>query len=88
MEHMHPQQDSNTTFENGSTVDMASKEQHQRLLQRGMRWLYAGAGLMALSLAINFLMFHNDQSFTYLMYVITSAGALCVMKSMADIFGI
>lgn len=65
----------------------AAKIQHQRLFQRGMRWLCGGVGLLGLSLIVNFLLFHSDQSFTWLMYGMTSAGILCLIKSMADIFG-
>jgi multisubunit Na+/H+ antiporter MnhB subunit len=65
----------------------AAKMQHQRLFQRGMRWLCGGVGLLGLSLVVNFLLFQSDQSFTWLMYGMTSAGILCLIKSMADIFG-
>lgn len=65
----------------------AAKLQHQRLFQRGMRWLCGGVGLLGLSLVVNFLLFQSDQSFTWLMYGMTSAGILCLIKSMADIFG-
>jgi len=75
----------NSTYEENS--DDATKLQHQRLFQRGMRWLCGGVGLLGLSLIVNFLLFQSDQSFTWLMYGMTSAGILCLIKSMADIFG-
>lgn len=64
-----------------------SKEQHRIALKRGMRWLAVGVVLMGLSFAVNFLLFHTETSFTISMYLLTSAGLICIMKSMADILG-
>lgn len=64
-----------------------SKEQHQAVFQRGLRWLGVGVFLMAISFAVNFLLFQSEQSFHVPMYVMTSAGLICIVKSMADILG-
>ncbi|MFN7326212.1 MAG: hypothetical protein ACK5SQ_06495 [Chitinophagales bacterium] len=91
MEPLHPPTSSaNSSHYEVNSPSMsndAAKLQHQRLFQRGMRWLCGGVGLLGLSLVINFLLFQSDQSFTWLMYGMTSAGILCLIKSMADIFG-
>lgn len=64
-----------------------SKEQHGVIFQRGLKWLAIGVFLMAISFAINFLLFQSEQSFHVPMYVMTSAGLICIVKSMADILG-
>ena len=65
----------------------ADQEKHRRLFQRGLRWLCAGGTLLLLSVSLNFLLFHSDQSFVSIMYIMTTLGAICVMKSMVDILG-
>lgn len=65
----------------------ARQEEHRRLFKRGMSWMCAGVALMGLSFLINFVLFHSDQSFVTIMYVMTSLGTICIVKSLADILG-
>ncbi len=87
----HPTTDQNSSdalLEPVATLPgSVSKEEHQRLFQRGLKWLCGGTALMGLSFGINFLLFHSDQSFITAMYVLTSVGAVCLMKGLADILG-
>ncbi len=71
----------------GTTSDPGSKDKHQRLFERGLIWLGIGVFLMALSFGINFLLFQSDKSFLNAMYILTSLGAVCIMKGLADILG-
>ena len=64
-----------------------SNADHQRLFKRGLRWLALGAFLMLSSFAINFMLFDSNTSFVTIMYVMTSLGALCFMKCLADMLG-
>ena len=82
---MEPTPQSNQEFVPDETS--LSKEQHRIAFKRGMRWLALGVFLMAMSFVVNFLLFHTEQSFTVAMYLLTSAGLICIMKSMADILG-
>lgn len=68
-------------------TDAATKEKYRHLFQRGLVWLGAGAVLMVLSFAINLLLFHSETSFSTTMYVLTSLGAACMVKGIADIMG-
>lgn len=70
-----------------AATDPVQKEQHQRLFQRGLIWLGAGIFFMALSFGINFFLFQADHSFTTAMYVLTSLGAVLILKGLADILG-
>jgi hypothetical protein len=64
------------------------KEKHARLLQRGMIWIAAGVVVCGLSFAIQYLLFHSgDQSLISYMYVLTSVGAVLILKGMIDIIG-
>lgn len=77
-----------TTFESGdSAFDDAAQEKNDRLFERGTKWLVVGVFLMASSFAINYFLFGSGTSFAVIMYVLTSLGALCIMKCLADIFG-
>lgn len=67
--------------------DSALKEKHQRLFQQGLLWLGAGIFLMAVSFGINFFLYQADVSFITAMYVLTSLGAVCIMKGLMDILG-
>ncbi len=82
----------NTTHNNVAEVNIADdaemREKNRHAAQRGRVWLCAGVGLMGLSFGINFLMFHSDQSFTTVMYVMTTLGAVCIVKSLADLLGL
>jgi hypothetical protein len=67
--------------------DAGSKERHQMLFQRGLRWLAAGIFLMALSFGVNFLLEDSEQLVVKVMYVSTSLGAICMIKGLVDILG-
>lgn len=72
---------------NQPPVDAISKSEHQRLFQRGLKWLVVGGILSVTSVGLNFLLFHSGTSFTTIMYIMTSVGAVCVMKGLVDILG-
>ena len=81
MEPLHPSQTSEPA------ADLAAKERHQRLFQRGLRWLCAGISLMALSFAINFLLHGSGDSIVTTMYVLTSLGVIALTKGLVDMLG-
>ena len=69
-------------------LDNPDQEKHVRLLQRGLIWIAAGVVVCGLSFAIQYLLFHSgDQSLISYMYVLTSVGALLILKGMVDIVG-
>jgi len=69
-------------------LDNQDKEKHTRLLRRGMIWIAAGVLVCGLSFAIQYLLFHSgDQSLITYMYVLTSVGAVLILKGMIDIIG-
>lgn len=70
-----------------SGIDAAMKEKYRRLFQSGLRWLGVGAFLMLASFGVNFLLFHSEQSFTTIMYVLTTLGTICMVKGVADVLG-
>lgn len=70
-----------------SASDALSKEKHQRLFQRGLKWLCVGIVLMAVSFGINFLLFHSEGSFAAFMYALTTLGTVCIVKGLVDIMG-
>ncbi|MFM8373466.1 MAG: hypothetical protein ACKOCO_13865 [Bacteroidota bacterium] len=70
-----------------TTSDNISQEQHQRLFKRGILWLGAGVALMGLSFCVNYCLFHAEQSFHFVMYSMTTLGAVCMTKGMGDILG-
>ena len=72
---------------NQPPADAISKSEHQRLFQRGLKWLVVGGILSVTSVGLNFLLFHSGTSFTTIMYIMTSVGAVCVMKGLVDILG-
>ena len=80
-------QDTPSLPEPDAPADALSKEQSRRLMERGLKWLGAGIFLMAVSFGINFFMFQADKSFITAMYILTSLGAVCIMKGLADILG-
>ena len=63
------------------------QEKHQRLFKRGLLWLGAGVFLMAISFAINFLLFQLDRSFSTPMYILTTLGMVFIIKGLSDILG-
>lgn len=84
---MEPNTSNQGNAPNESTAD-ASKEKNLRLFQRGLTWMAVGVGIMGLSFMIQFLLFQSgDRSFIVPMYVLTTLGALCVMKGLVDAFG-
>jgi len=70
-----------------SVSEASSKERLQRLFQRGLKWLGAGILLMAVSFGVNFFLFESGGSFQTSMYVLTSIGAICILKGLVDMLG-
>ncbi|WP_353485360.1 hypothetical protein [Haliscomenobacter sp.] len=69
-------------------LDNKDKEKHVRLLKRGLIWIATGVIVCGLSFAIQYLLFHSgDQSLITYMYVLTSVGAVFILKGMIDIIG-
>lgn len=71
----------------GLNSDDAQHAKHQHLFQRGLKWLGAGIFFMAVSFGINFFLYQADVSFVTAMYVLTSLGAVFILKGLADILG-
>lgn len=63
------------------------KEKHKRFFKRGCHWVGFGAMTLGISFGINFVLFHSNGAFIPFMYILTSLGAVCVMKGLMDIFG-
>lgn len=81
-------------FESSQTSLLSDEQEQQvsdknrRLAQRGRWWLCAGIGFMALSFGANFLLFDSaDHTFSMSMYILTTLGTLCIVKSLADLLG-
>jgi hypothetical protein len=70
------------------TLEAISKEKQERRFQRGLLWMAAGAITLVLSFAINFLCFQCEVDFHTPMYVLTSLGALGILKGMGNVFGL
>ena len=70
-----------------SQNDEALKKKYKHLFQRGCKWVGIGAVTLGISFGINFVLFHSNGAFIPIMYVLTSVGAICVMKGLVDIFG-
>jgi hypothetical protein len=84
MENSNPSHSS--TFSSEQEQQIIDK--NKRLAQRGRWWLCAGIGFMALSFGANFLLFDTaDHTFSASMYILTSLGTLCIVKSLADLLG-
>lgn len=86
MEPLHHHQEP-TAAEAPAEIQSISRAEHQRLFQRGLKWLGAGIFFMAVSFGINFLLFHSDTSFETTMYILTSLGAICITKGLVDMLG-
>jgi hypothetical protein len=65
----------------------SAKEKHKRIVKRGLICLAVGILLMGSSFGITFLLFQSDKPFTMLMYTMTTIGAICIFKGLADILG-
>ncbi len=76
-----------SSTENTSGSSAVLQEKHQRLFKRGLLWLGAGVFLMAISFAVNFLLFHMDKSFSTPMYILTTLGMVFIIKGLSDILG-
>lgn len=84
---MEPNNSNQSNAPNDTNAE-ATKEKNLRLFQRGLTWMAIGVGIMGLSFMIQFLLFQSDdRSFIVPMYVLTTLGALCVMKGFVDAFG-
>ncbi|GEM_PF-1412437 len=71
-----------------SALDALSKEKHERRFQTGIKWMGVGALTLVLSFVINFLCFQCAVDFHTPMYILTSLGALGILKGMANVFGL
>lgn len=70
-----------------TTPDPVALEKRRRLLRTAKYWLCAGVGLMALSFCSTFFLSGNGVSFaTTSMYILTTLGTACVMKSLVNVF--
>lgn len=90
-QHHHPDHEPATPVHayevQSAPIPGISPEQHKRLFRRGVLWLGTGVALMGLSFCVNYCLFHSDQSFHFVMYAMTTAGAVCMTKGMGDILG-
>lgn len=81
----------NTNQSHGGTnppTPDSTKEKNLRLFQRGITWMAVGVGIMGFSFMLQFFLFKaGDSAFVVPMYVLTSIGALLVMKGFIDAFG-
>lgn len=75
------------SMQDNQAAKALAKEKHRKAFTRGCVWLGVGVLFMGLSFGINFAMFHSNQSFTTIMYIMTSIGAVCIVKSLVDILG-
>jgi len=66
--------------------DPIAKEKQARRFKYGLLWMGAGALTLVSSFAINFLCFQCGVDFHLPMYVLTSLGALSLLKGMMGIF--
>ncbi len=74
-------------YEDALPTDPATLAKRKRLMQEAMYWLGAGVLLMGSSFAINFFMYKDGVTFvTTTMYVLTTLGAICVIKALYNIF--
>lgn len=70
-----------------STQDAISKEKHERLFRRGLKWIGVGGVFMGLSFALNVYMLSAGTSLTPVMYAVTTIGSLAILKGLVDILG-
>ena len=83
----HDQQTDESAVESNTTaIETLSKEKHERRLKRGIKWMGVGALTLVLSFGINFLCFQCAVDFHTPMYVLTSLGAISLLKGMVDVF--
>jgi hypothetical protein len=69
-----------------SSAEAISKEKQEVQFKRGLLWMGAGAITLVLSFVINFICFQCGVDFHLPMYVLTSLGALELLKGMMSIF--
>ena len=69
-----------------TSSESVDKAKHTQRFNRGVKWIGAGALTLLLSFGLNFLLFQSSDDFCTVMYILTSAGALCCLKGMTDIF--
>ena len=67
-------------------LEAISKEKHARRFKNGLLWMGAGAITLVLSFGINFICFQCGVDFHLPMYVLTSLGALGLLRGMMSIF--
>lgn len=71
-----------------AVVNAEAKARQDRRLQRGVKWMLGGAGMLVFSFGLNFLLYQAGADLQIPMYILTSLGAVGVLKGMADVFGI
>ena len=91
MEPMHnPNQDFRPSESNLDSADQEfdpiAREKQERRFKHGLLWMGGGALTLVSSFAINFLCFQCGVDFHLPMYVLTSVGALGLLKGMMSIF--
>lgn len=70
-----------------TVLDAATKEKHERLFRRGLLFLAIGVSMLGMSFCVNYCLFHAEQSFTVVMYTMTTIGSGLVLKGMGDMLG-
>jgi hypothetical protein len=69
-------------------LDAETRAKNLRLLRRGLVWMALGVGIMGFSFMLQYFLYRADNhAFIVPMYVLTSIGALMVMKGFIDAFG-
>jgi hypothetical protein len=91
MESLHnSNQDSRSTESNLEPADQVfdsnSREKQERRFKHGLLWMGIGALTLVISFVVNFLCFQCGVDFHLPMYVLTSLGALSLLKGMMSIF--
>jgi hypothetical protein len=69
-------------------LDAEKKAKNARLFKNGLIWLGIGIFLMAISFGINFLFYNTGKPFGVFMYVLTTVGAIFIMKGLVNILGV
>ena len=82
-----PPNNPNASKESVHIPGEAERAQLKRLLRRGQQWLCAGVTFMGISLLLNLALLDSGATLTTSMYIVTTLGAICMVKGMADIFG-
>lgn len=66
---------------------LQKKEKYERLFQRGVRFLAIGLLIMALSFAVNLLLYNFEGDFRLVMYLTTILGTCFILYGIGCIMG-